>query len=36
MCAEGVGQSLPAEYARPGHVDEAVIRYITMWIRALK
>jgi dienelactone hydrolase len=28
----GTGKSLPAEYAVPGHVDEAVIRDIAQWI----
>ena len=28
----GTGQSLPADYQVPGHVDEAVIRDIAAWI----
>ena len=28
----GSGPSAPAEYQRPGHVDEAVVRDIAAWI----
>ncbi len=31
----GVGPSLPAEYQRPGHVAEEVIRDIAAWVTAL-
>ena len=32
----GTGQSLPAEYETPGHVDEAVVRDIADWMKMKK
>jgi hypothetical protein len=31
----GTGQSLPADYDTPGHVDAGVVRDIATWIMAL-
>jgi uncharacterized protein len=32
LFVSGIGASTPAEYARPGHVDETVVHDIAEWI----
>ena len=34
--ATGEGPPSPADYARPGHVDQAVVDDIANWVSALK
>ena len=34
--AAGAGPSTPAEYSRPGHVEDKVIDDLTAWITALR